>query len=105
MYIINSKVGNCELNNFSAEIHLPTMYYKSVSADFQNTKIYIPLDIYSIESKTATGTSKKGVYTIMPTTSKTTIRVVGEKRAAATDPMTTLNENSPTNAQVSKRKT
>ncbi|XP_055904486.1 sister chromatid cohesion protein PDS5 homolog B-A [Eupeodes corollae] len=44
MHIINSKVGVCEGRDFSSTIHLPEMYYKSVT-DFQNHKIYIPMDI------------------------------------------------------------
>ncbi|XP_037953062.1 sister chromatid cohesion protein PDS5 homolog B-B [Teleopsis dalmanni] len=52
MYIINSKTGHCDsaMNTaFSVDIQLPAMFYKPHSTnDFQNQKIYIPLDIYSI---------------------------------------------------------
>lgn len=94
MYIINQKAGVCDTRDFSAKIHLPEMYFKPMEKSFVNTKIYIPLDIYTI----ALG-SKSTINTTKKTTSGASTAVTAAAKRAA-DNMT-LNEVSPRNSHVS----
>ncbi|XP_030387208.1 sister chromatid cohesion protein PDS5 homolog B [Scaptodrosophila lebanonensis] len=51
MHIIDAKIGQCESakGTFSMPLQLPDMYFKQpADPNFQNTEIYIPLDIYTL---------------------------------------------------------
>ncbi|XP_067627164.1 sister chromatid cohesion protein PDS5 homolog B isoform X2 [Eurosta solidaginis] len=96
-YIINSKIGDgsTSSNSFSVQIQLPEMYYKPSGKSGNNTKVYIPLDTYTLASTPISTVAKKIASTAASSTSLT-MRLVGEKRPADHLPS---NENSPTNAQ------
>ncbi|XP_036333195.1 sister chromatid cohesion protein PDS5 homolog B isoform X1 [Rhagoletis pomonella] len=107
LYIINSKIGDgsSSANSFSVQIQLPEMYYKPLDKPGNDLKVYIPLDTYTLASSPISGTTKintsAAVSTVVkkfgtPAASSTTMRLVGEKRAADHLPS---NENSPTNSQ------
>uniref|UniRef100_A0A0A1XF21 Sister chromatid cohesion protein PDS5 homolog B-B n=2 Tax=Zeugodacus cucurbitae TaxID=28588 RepID=A0A0A1XF21_ZEUCU len=110
LYIINSKIGDgsTSSNSFPVQIHLPEMYYKPMDKPGNNTKVYIPLDTYTLASSPISAASKltssttvsapvvKKLTTSAAGSANLTLRLVGEKRTADHLPS---NENSPTNAQ------
>lgn len=113
LYIINSKIGDSSTssNSFPVTIHLPEMYYKPLDKPDNHTKVYIPLDTYTLASGPISAASKitsstavsapvvKKVNTSAASSANLTLRLVGDKRTADHLPS---NENSPTNAQVSR---
>ncbi|EDW00733.1 sister chromatid cohesion protein PDS5 homolog B [Drosophila grimshawi] len=79
MHIIDAKVGQCDGNSsaFSMPLALPEMYYKLPAvANFQNTEIYIPLDIYTLSAKTSKASATM-------TTAGSHVNAAASKRTAA----------------------
>lgn len=79
MHIIDAKVGQCDGNSsaFSMPLALPDMYYKlPATANFQNTEIYIPLDVYTLGvkgGKASASTSKASSATATKRTAELAI--------------------------------
>ena len=99
MYIINSKIGICDNDTFSAQIELPAMYYKPPpNENFQNTAVYIPSDMYAIAAPLLPSNKKlppAGVGAANKANDTATMRTI-EKRAAD---QLDLSEMEPTNNQ------
>ena len=60
MYLLLTKIDSYDIREFPIEARIPTMYFAAQGDDFQNTRYYLPADLYSINNINA----KKKVGTI-----------------------------------------
>lgn len=47
IHLIHTKSNNYDTRDFSLDARIPPMYYQAQSDDFENTRVYIPPDMYS----------------------------------------------------------
>lgn len=50
IHLIHSKSNNYDTRDFSLDARIPPMYYQAQPDDYQNTRIYIPPDMYTTSS-------------------------------------------------------
>jgi sister chromatid cohesion protein PDS5 len=46
-YLIMTKVVTLDIREFPLEARIPSMYFQAQSEEFQNTRFYLPVDIYN----------------------------------------------------------
>lgn len=61
IHTLLSKVGNYDTRDFSQNARIPSMYYQPQPDTFQNTRIYIPPDMYSTYNSGTSNTKKTGI--------------------------------------------
>lgn len=60
-HTIITKTSNCDTRDFSLDARIPSMYYQAQPEGFQNTRIYIPPDMYSTYNSGTSNTKKTGI--------------------------------------------
>lgn len=70
IHLIFSKTSNYDTRDFSLNARIPVMFYQAVEG-FQNTRVYIPPDMYSTYNSGTTSAKKTGI--VIPVSSKSTI--------------------------------
>lgn len=53
IHLIFTKSNSYDTRDFSLDARIPSMYYQVQPDDFQNTRIYIPPDMYQSYSSTS----------------------------------------------------
>lgn len=61
MHTIYTKVSNYDTRDFAQDARIPSMYYQAQPEGFQNTRIYIPPDMYSSYNSGISNTKKTGI--------------------------------------------
>lgn len=61
IHTIFSKTSNYDTRDFSLDARIPSMYYQPQPEGFQNTRIYIPPDMYSTYNSGTSNTKKTGI--------------------------------------------
>ncbi|XP_068145904.1 sister chromatid cohesion protein PDS5 homolog B [Drosophila tropicalis] len=89
IYIIDAKVGLSDSNakDFDKNLPLPEMYYRMpAAANFKNSDIYIPMDVYTLGPKSS---SKPLAVTAVKTAASTTTTTLPSTTARAAVGLTT----------------
>lgn len=61
IHLIHTKSNNYDTRDFSLDARIPPMYYQAQPDDFQNTRIYIPPDMYSSYNSGSSNVKKMGI--------------------------------------------
>lgn len=61
MHLIKTKLTNYDTRDFSMDARIPQMFYQAQPDDFQNTRIYIPPEMYSPYNSGTSNVKKMGI--------------------------------------------
>lgn len=68
IHTIFTRTNNYDTRDFSLDARIPSMYYQAQPDGFQNTRIYIPADMYASYNSGTSNPKKMGIVIPVNTT-------------------------------------